>query len=260
MTNFAIAVPLAALVALAAWRLQTLTRSGAIAALLVGSVAMGLAGWPGALVLFAFFLPAIMLSRIGRARKRRLTDIGKHGARDAAQVLANGGIATLALIVGTLLHRADLAGVAFAGAFAAAAADTWGTEIGTLVRGLPRHILTGKPLPTGISGGVSVAGTIAQAGGAAVVAGVAMAVGLGAFLPIALAGIIGATLDSVLGATLQERRYCDACARLCETDPHDCGMATRVISGIPGCSNDMVNAIATLGGALVALLLAVFFA
>ena len=260
MTNFAIAVPLAALVALAAWRLQTLTRSGAIAALLVGSITMGLAGWAGALVLFAFFLPAIALSRIGRARKRRLTDIGKHGARDAAQVLANGGIATLALIVGTLFHRADLGDVAFAGAFAAAAADTWGTEIGTLVRGLPRHILTGKPLPTGISGGVSIAGTIAEFVGAAVVAAVTASVGLGALLAVALAGIIGATIDSILGATLQERRYCDACARLCETNPHDCGMTTRVISGIPGFGNDAVNAIATLSGALAAVLLAVFFA
>ncbi len=260
MTSFAIAVPLAALIALAAWRLRTLTRSGAIAALLIGSITMGLAGWPGALVLFAFFLPAIVLSRIGRARKRRLTDIGKHGARDAAQVLANGGISACALIFGALFHRADLADVAFAGAFAAAAADTWGTEIGTLMRGVPRHILTSKPVPTGLSGGVSFAGTIAEFAGAAVVAAATASVGLGAFFTIALAGIFGALLDSILGATLQERRYCDACGRLCETNPHDCGMTTRVIGGLSGFGNDAVNAIATSSGALAALLLTVFFA
>lgn len=257
MTTVAIAMPLATLVALVAWRLRTLTRSGALSAILVGTITMGIGGWPAAAVLFAFFGPSVVLSRLGRAQKRLLTDIGKHGPRNAMQVLANGGIATLSIALTALPHATSLASTAFAAAFATAAADTWGTEIGTLVRATPRHIFTWKPMGTGLSGGVTAVGTLAELCGAAVVASVAMLVGVGSFLPIMLAGFAGAMIDSVLGATLQERRYCDACRRSCEIDPHDCGLRTRVIGGVRGITNDVVNLGATASGALLGLLFAV---
>ncbi len=98
--------------------------------------------WFTTLVLLAFFIPSVALSRIGRARKKQLIDIGKGGARDAWQVLANGGVATLALAFALAGGATDLLFAAFAGAYAAATADTWGTEIGTLARGMPRSILT----------------------------------------------------------------------------------------------------------------------
>src|SRR6202044_93779 len=60
--------------------------------------------------------------------------------------------------------------VAFAGAYAAATADTWGTEIGTLAAKPPRSILTGKPLATGLSGGVSAPGTAAEVAGSVLIA------------------------------------------------------------------------------------------
>jgi len=69
-------------------------------------------------------------------------------------------------------------------------------------------------------------------------------------------GVAGATIDSLLGATLQELRRCDACERLCEIDPHGCGAPTRRVRGIAGFSNDAVNLSATLAGALVAAALA----
>ncbi len=143
--QIAIGTALAALIAAAAFRARALSASGAIAAFFVGAITFGIGGWPATAVLFAFFLPSTILSRIGKARKRDLVDVGKQGARDAWQVLANGGIAALALL---LSWRFGAAAAAFAGAFAAASADTWGTEIGTLARGLPRSILTLRPLAT----------------------------------------------------------------------------------------------------------------
>lgn len=230
-----------------------LSRSGAIAAVIVGIVVLGIGGWHGAAVLFAFFIPSTLLSRLGRARKRELVDIGKQGARDAWQVCANGGVATLAILAS--LHYGAPMLVAFAGAFAAASADTWATEIGTLAKGAPRSILTFRPLATGLSGGITAAGSLAQIGGAAIVALVAMLVHVAPFWPVFAGGVIGSIADSILGATLQTLRYCPSCARDCETNPHHCGTPTIVRRGLRWFDNDAVNFVATVCGAAAALVL-----
>lgn len=204
-------------------------------------------------MLLAFFVPSVALSRLGRARKRALVDIGKAGPRDALQVLANGGVATLCAVGFAVTHDIRWA-VAFAGAYAAATADTWATEIGTLARGVPRSILTWRPVATGMSGGMTLAGTLAELAGAlwiGLVAAVSIALAPVTLAVVSLAGLAGATVDSLLGATVQELRWCDACGRACETDPHTCGHPTRLERGVRGLSNDVVNLLATTTGAAV---------
>ena len=245
-----LAVLLAAGVALVAYRARSLSASGAIAAFAVGTVVFGAGGWPAALVLFAFFIPSTVLSRAGRARKRALLDVGKQGPRDAWQVLANGGVAALCVLLALHLGAPLLA--ACAGAFAAASADTWGTEIGTLAAGNPRSILTFQPIERGLSGGVSFTGSLATVAGACCVAAVAWLAHLGPFLPIALAGVAGGFLDSALGASAQALRRCPACGVDCETDPHHCGTPTVLRRGFGWIENDAVNFAATLAGAVVA--------
>jgi uncharacterized protein (TIGR00297 family) len=222
-----------------------------------------------ALLLLAFFVTSVALSRAGRARKHALADAAKGGPRDAWQVFANGGVATVCIVVWALHDRgAELSAwfVAFAGAYAAATADTWGTEIGTLAALPPRSIVTGKVLATGLSGGVSGPGTAAEIAGAVLIAVLtppALLLALpgtpvtvhalaGLLLPVFAGGFGGALIDSLLGATLQERRWCPACERECETDPHRCGTATVPRRGLRGLNNDAVNLAATLSGAALA--------
>ncbi len=240
-------------------RAHALTRSGGWAALIVGTVTYAAGGIPFTLLLLAFFVPSVALSRIGRAKKRALVDIGKGGPRDALQVVANGGIASACALAFGLTHDVRLAW-AFAGAYAAATADTWATEIGTLARGRPRSIFNLRPVATGMSGAITGAGTAAEVAGAVWLALIAAAclpaaaagpAGMRALAGIALAGIAGATADSLLGASVQELRYCPACERPCETDPHQCGSATRLVRGLRGLTNDAVNLLATAAGALV---------
>jgi uncharacterized protein (TIGR00297 family) len=250
-----IGVVFAAAVALIALRLRALTSGGAVAAFIIGACVFGAGGWAYAAVLFAFFIPSTILSRIGRARKRELVDIGKHGARDAWQVVANGGVAALCAVLAAATHAQPVA-AAFAGAFAAASADTWGTEIGTLSRTPPLSILTFRQVKAGRSGGVTLLGSAATICGALCVAFVASAVRLAPFWSVAAGGIAGALLDSVLGASLQALRWCPACACECETRRHRCGTPTLLRRGAAWLENDGVNFAATLGGAIVAALAA----
>ncbi|MEO9263145.1 MAG: DUF92 domain-containing protein, partial [Candidatus Baltobacteraceae bacterium] len=245
---------LAAAVATFAYRARALSLSGAIAAFVVGSITFGAGGWPATFVLLAFFIPSTAFSAIGRKEKRTLASAGKHGARDAFQVAANGGVAALALLLSPRFGAVALA--AFAGAFAAASADTWGTEIGTLARAKPRSILTFRPVERGLSGGVTLQGSLAEIAGAACVALVAASTHIAPALPVFLGGAAGALVDSILGAGAQALRFCPACDRACETNPHACGTPTSLRRGVAWIENDAVNFAATACGAALA---AVFF-
>lgn len=231
--------------------MRALTGSGAAAAIAVGTAVYGSGGWRNASILLAFFVSSTALSRLGRTRKRALVDAGKQGARDGWQVLANGGAAALCALLAQGHYGAWQ--VAFAGAFAAATADTWATEIGTLYGGTPRSILGGGSLATGLSGGITIAGSLAQVAGALAIAMVAALTrassGMAAIL---LAGVAGSLVDSLLGATLQARYYCNGCARACEGDPHVCGANPALRSGLSWLNNDGVNALATTAGAAIA--------
>jgi len=255
LSNFDIGGVCAAAIAIVAYRTRSLNLGGAFAAFFVGTATYGALALPGAAVLLAFFIPSVALSRVGKARKAVvLADVDKTGARDGAQVLANGGIAAACALLALFVDQRFA--YAFAGAFAAAAADTWGTEIGTLMRGAPRSILTFRKIATGLSGGVTTAGMLAEFAGALAIAATALLVRPDAFVPVACAGVAGALADSILGASVQSLRWCPNCNRATEREPHTCGANTRPLRGLSWFGNDSVNVSATLVGAVVAFALA----
>jgi uncharacterized protein (TIGR00297 family) len=249
---------LAGALAFGARAVRALSRGGAIAALAVGTAAT-IAGWGWATILIAFFLSSTALSRFKRAkREARIGRIVEKGdERDAYQVLANGGVFAAAALVASATGQLPWAAAAL-GALAAAAADTWATEVGTLAGGLPRSIVSLRSLPPGTSGAVTVPGTVASIAGAAFIASVAYLTSTtSASIAVFVGGVVGSLADSFVGATVQERRWCDGCSEPTERRTHSCGRTTRIVGGIPGARNDFVNVVCTLVGAAVAALLAV---
>jgi uncharacterized protein (TIGR00297 family) len=247
-------------IAAAARRARSLSRSGAVAAVVVGTAA-ATAGWSWGALLILYFVASSALSHAGAAEKERRTRgvVAKGGARDAIQVLANGGVFALCAlgILAAAPESAPVLAAAAAGALAAATADTWATEIGTLIGGTPRALLSLREVPPGTSGALSAAGTAAMLAGALTVALLARWLNLtDALAAVTFAGVAGALLDSLLGATLQERRWCDTCSLATERQVHDCGAATRPTGGVRAIDNDAVNLAATVTGAAVAALLA----
>jgi uncharacterized protein (TIGR00297 family) len=236
--------------AFAAWRAGSLSASGAVAATLVGGASVA-GGWQFGALLIAYFIVASAVSALGRDAKARRTGaiVEKGGARDAAQVLANGGVFA-ALALATTADTTGVLAAAAVGALAASSADTWGTEIGTLYGGDPRSVLTWRIVPAGSSGAVSVVGSLAMVAGATFVALGARLVGLATpAIAVVAGGTFGAVVDSLIGARLQERRWCESCERQTERRVHDCGHPTVPAGGVAWMTNDAVNLLATLTGA-----------
>ena len=201
-------------------------------------------------------MAATAVSKLRRKRKAQLLDaiVEKGGERDVWQVLANGGV-YVASAVGYLIHP-DASWLALgAGSLAAASSDTWATEIGTLSGRKPVSITSWRRVPPGTSGGVTVVGTIGGIVGALFVAVVAWLLTWPvSFMAVVLGGMAGALVDSVLGGTLQARRWCERCGKFTERKIHDCGTPTTRAGGVKGMNNDVVNAVCCATGALVALL------
>ena len=228
-----------------------------MAALLLGTAACA-AGWDWAALLILFFVAGSALSRVGAASKRARTAsvVEKGDERDAVQVLANGGAFGAAAIASLVAPSESV--LAFgAGALAAAAADTFATEIGTLVGGTPRSLLTRRPVAPGLSGGVTWAGTAASLVGAALIALAARALGWSAQVAWAsfAGGVAGSLVDSLLGDTLQARRRCTRCDMPTERRVHVCGAPTHADGGVAWIGNDAVNLASTVAGGLLATLL-----
>lgn len=250
-------VLLAVSTAVVARRTRTLSTSGAVTAAVVGTLAVA-AGWSWGVLLLSHFVTASALSKLGEQKKAELIGpvVQKAGERDARQVLANGGVYALAAL-GYLLVPSPVWYAVGAGALAASAADTWATEVGTLAGGEPVSIISAKRVPAGTSGGVTLVGTLAGAGGALLIGAAATLVHWPVPLAaVALGGMAGALADSFLGAALQARRWCDVCAKPTERLVHSCGTPTRHAGGVAGFDNDAVNAVCSGVGALVAILMA----
>lgn len=253
IVRIAFALLTAGAIALAARAARALTTGGALAAAFVGTASI-VAGWSWAALLLAFFISSSLLSRVGGTLKEeRLEGIAaKTGERDAVQVLANGGIfAALALAAAI----APWSGwqVLAAGVIAAATADTWATEIGSLARSQPRSILSGERVPHGTSGGVTGFGLFAAVAGAAFIAATAflMEWPVASAFAAGLGGIGGSIVDSLLGATVQSRSRCEVCGRETERPVH-CGRPTVSTAGFAWLTNDGVNALCTASGAIIA--------
>lgn len=230
---------------------HALSTSGAVAAVFVATAAAA-AGWMWAVTLLAFFVASSLLSQVGGTSAKALMDdvVEKSSARDAWQVMANGGLFA-AIAVASLVYPSTAWTVLGAGSIAASNADTWATEIGALSRRLPRSITTRREVPAGTSGGVTSLGCLASIAGAAFIAMVVLLGGWPAQSACGalLGGVSGSFVDSIAGATIQERRWCGTCGRGTERAVHTCGTATTPLGGVTWIRNDAVNFLSSIAGA-----------
>ena len=246
-------------VALFYWR-GSLSRSGAVGALIVGTLIFGFGGLTWGVLLALFFISSSLLSHFKEDEKRAAAEkFDKGHRRDIGQVMANGGLGSLIAVLNVVVPSPVWYPM-FIGAMATVTADTWATELGTLARRRPRLITSGQPVEVGTSGGVSPLGTAVSLAGGAIV-GLSAALLPGelapgvALLAGAIGGLAGSLFDSLLGATVQQIYYCDVCQKDTERKVHKCGQETRPLRGWSWLNNDLVNLLASLVGGLIAVAL-----
>ena len=200
----------------------------------------------------------ITVSVVGKLLKNDISSVVKKTkGKDLTEIFVNGAWALLAI----LLYAATknyvffiVSLISMSGGFV----DSLASDIGTLSKKSPYDIFKRTCVEKGVSGGMTLLGSLSSLIGAAVFA---IAVTLICDLPVCLAAIItcityaGCLADTAMGSLIQLKYRCTTCGKVTEREEH-CGNATERIGGVRFINNDTVN---LLSGAVVFLLSIIIF-
>ena len=232
---------------------RVLTSGGIAAALVIDVVISVTLKNFGFLLLFTFLFLGVVTDKI---KKKALANVGvekKSGSRDHAQVIANAAVGGLCALL-YVITGSELFIIAFAASFAEALADTAASSFGAFAKST-YNILGFKHIKKGLSGGVSLFGTLASAVASLIMALICIPFGF-SLMEAALvfvAGFLGALFDSLLGSVLQIKYRCTVCGEIIEREEH-CSSHCVKYSGVFGVNNDVVNLMSTAFSASFALL------
>ncbi len=192
-----------------AFRAKTADLTGLFSAALVGIILVVFADARWFIIMLAFFILGSAATKYKYGYKKRIgVEQGQSGARGYRNVFANGIVAAAAAVLFGVFQQPVFI-VMYVGCVATAAADTLASEIG-VTGGIPRLITTLKEVPIGTNGGVTVTGeTVALLGGFVVsmIAFVRGVVTLPMVVVCTIAGFVGTNIDSLVGATLENRGF-----------------------------------------------------
>lgn len=179
------------------------------AVIILGTMVLGLGGWALAVSVIFFFGFSSILTRINEHEQPHFENKPNRKRRDGYQVWANGFWMGIFCILWFALGSLSAFIAAFA-VVAAATADTWATEIGTLRPGKTWNITTLKPVTPGVDGGISVKGTLAALTGSLIISIFIFASDINEpfrfFWVILFAGFVGTLVDSIVGALFYEKK------------------------------------------------------
>lgn len=182
---------------------------GVVGAIIAAILYIG-AGMNALISLAVFFVLGIIATNLKVEVKSALSLHENKNGRTASQVLANSGMAALLALIMLLFpdHHA-LCKIMIAACFASATSDTLSSELGNIYGRKFYNILSLKSDTRGLDGVVSLEGTLFGLAGAMAIALIYIA-GNGwsvYFYIIVLAGLSGNLFDSILGATLERKKF-----------------------------------------------------
>ncbi|MCX6691139.1 MAG: TIGR00297 family protein [Methanoregula sp.] len=192
-----------------AFRFKTADLSGLFSAALVGIILIVFADARWFMVMLAFFILGSISTRYKYEYKKKIgIEQGQGGARGYRNVFANGIVAAAAAVLYGVFVRPEFI-VLYIGCVATAAADTMASEIG-VTGGTPYMITTLKKVPIGTNGGVTMTGELVALAGGFLVCVVALLLSIitpWMLVICTIAGFAGTNIDSIVGATLENKGY-----------------------------------------------------
>lgn len=236
---------------------RALTRGGLAAALFLDVAVTVSLGNFGFLLLLTFLMIGVLTDKL---KKRGIEDKEEKGARrDFAQVMSNGLVPIIAAVLYFVLgERAFL--IAFVAALSEALGDTAASSLGSYSK-FTVDIFKLRRCERGMSGGVSLIGTVSAAVFSAVIPMIALLfsrISLSEAWFVTIIAFIGVLFDSLLGSVFQAKYRCPVCNKLTEKRVH-CDESTFLISGARFIRNDTVNALSTLFVATLTIVLFILF-
>jgi len=206
---------------------KSLDLFGSAVMIIMGIIIIFSAGANWLLLIVLFLIMSLLATKFSKKYKLSLGEF--EGRRTSKNVISNGVVACFMAAFGG--YYLPFVG-GFIGAIATATADTLASEIGVLDQH-PRLITTFQKVDPGTNGAVSVLGTTVGIVGAAIIGIASYLLGimpdpLIAILVSIISGTVGCFMDSILGAVFENRHII---------------------------TNEHVNLLATIVGALVGILL-----
>ncbi len=237
---------------------KALTPSATFLAVVLDVVVSLVFGNYGFILLLMFLVGSVLIDKI---KKKKQSDDGitKRGeCRDSIQVIANGIIPMImAILYATSFDTVFI--VAYVAAVSEAFADTAASGLGVYSKST-FDLFKWRKCEKGISGGMSVVGTLASLLASFVIPAVALAFGM-INLPMMLLAsalaFLGVLFDSMLGSYFQVKYKCKLCGKVTEREVH-CETKTDKHSGFVFFDNDVVNLFSGIFSALLAVFLSGF--
>lgn len=209
------------------YRRKSLDLFGSAVMIIMGIIIIFSAGVNWLVLIVLFLVMSLIATKYSKKYKMSLGEF--EGRRTSKNVISNGVVACFMAAFGG--YYLPFVG-GFIGAIATATSDTLASEIGVL-DAHPRLITTLQSVDPGTNGAVSVLGTAVGIVGAAIIGIAAFLLGIvpspvSAILVSVVSGTVGCFMDSILGAVFENHGFM---------------------------TNEHVNLIATIVGAIVGILL-----
>ncbi len=185
---------------------KVIDKSGFIASIIVGLGVVFSLPLPWFIPLIILFVLGGLTARYKWDLKRRIGKAERKGGRTYANVFGNGLVPLVSAIL-YFVTKNPVFIYAYLASVGEACADTVATEIGQLSKNKPMLITNLKRVRPGTSGGISILGEIAAI--IAIVVTILYPIAhyhqFNIFIPVLLSSFIGVNVDSIIGATLEDK-------------------------------------------------------